>query len=68
MGELVEFPSKKKQPAFSVDAGDYVSVLPVKDIEDLASGYCSIAEYSDPEELAQTLALIIMDYMNVSDR
>lgn len=64
MGELVEFPRKKKQPALSVNAGDYVSVLPVKDIKDLASGACSIAEYGDPEKLAQTLALIIMDYMN----
>lgn len=64
MGELVEFPRKKKDPAFSVDAGDYVSVLPVKDIEDLASGASSIAEYGDPEKLAQAMALIIMDFIN----
>lgn len=66
MGELVEFPRKKKA-AFSVNAGEFVSVLLVEDIEDLASGASSIVEYSDPEKLAQTLALIIMDYMNVAD-
>lgn len=64
MGEIVEFPAKKKQPAFSVDAGDYVSVIAVDDIKALASGSVSIAEYGEPEKLAQTLALIIMDYMN----
>lgn len=68
MGELVDFPCKKKEPAFSVNAGEFVSVLPVKDIEDLASGAASIAEYGEPEKLAQTLALIIMDFVNVSDR
>lgn len=64
MGELVEFPRKKKDPAFSVNAGDYVSVLPVHDIEDLASGAVSIAEYGEPEKLGQVLALIILGYMN----
>lgn len=67
MGELVDFPVKKKEPAFSVDVGDYVSVLPVQDIRDLASGAVSIAEYGEPEKLAQTLALIILDYMNESN-
>ena len=67
MGEIVEFPAKKT-PSFSVKAKDYVSVIAADDIRDLASGSVSIAEYGEPEKLAQTLALIIMDYMNVSDR
>jgi len=67
MGELLEFPRKKKQPAFSVNAGKFVSVLPVSDIEDLASGAASIAEYGEPEKLGQVLALIILDYINGSN-
>lgn len=63
MGKVVEFPAKKT-PSFSVKAGDYVSVIAVDDIKALASGLVSIAEYGEPEKLAQTLALIIMDYMN----
>ena len=67
MGELLEFPRKKKSPAFSVNAGKFVSVLPVQDIEDLASGAVSIAEYGEPEKLGQVLALIILDYINESN-
>jgi len=67
MGELLEFPRKKKQPAFSVRAGSFVSVLPVADIEDLASGAVSIAEYGEPEKLGQVMALIILDYINESN-
>lgn len=63
VGELVDFPVKKT-PSFSVKAKDYVSVIAVDDIKALASGAVSIAEYGEPEKLAQTLALIIMDYMN----
>ena len=67
MGEIIEFTRKKKE-AFSVDAGSFVSVIAVDDIKDLASGKISIAEFVDPEKLTQTLALIILDYINVSDR
>lgn len=67
MGEIVEFP-RKKESAFSVNAGDFVCVMMVSDVEQIALGKSSIAEYKDPEKLAQTLALIIMDYMNVADR
>lgn len=66
MGEIVEFP-RKKEAAFSVNAGDFVCVLMVSDVEQIALGKSSIAEYKDPEKLARAMALIIMDHLNESN-
>ena len=67
MAEILDFPRKKKAPAFCVNAGDFVSVVSVSDVEALARGQSSIAEYGDPEKLARALALIIVDYINESN-
>lgn len=47
-----------------VDRLDSVVVISLKDVRNIASGQCSIAEFEDPEDVARTLACIAMDTLN----
>lgn len=60
MGEIVEFP----QQHIVVPTGTHVSVFAVEDVRAIASGARSIAEYQNPEILAQALAVLVLEYLN----
>ena len=62
MGKIIPFQRKKR--CFSVKADGFVSVIAIDDIEDIALGKSSIAEFEKPEEFARTLAIIILDSLD----
>lgn len=60
MGEVIEFPKKH----VTVRCESSVNVISLDDIRSLAYGFSSIAEFQEPEKLAQALAVIALEYLN----
>ena len=53
-------------PHVVVNTGDCVHVIPMQNIRRIASGEYSIAEYEEPEIMAQCLAVLAMESINAN--
>lgn len=60
MGEIVDLPRKQIVVAAACGA----VVIGIDDVRSIAQGRASIAEFKEPEVVAQALALIVLEYLD----
>jgi hypothetical protein len=65
MADIIPFARKK--PHFTVNCGEFVSVISVDDVRSIADGSLSIAEFESPDFVARTMAMICLEYLNIKN-